>query len=63
MDFIERLSCITYGKQMLFKEDGGMYYSGYYGRVITQEEAEDWLVGRFYETEVLAEDDCWCGNE
>ena len=44
MDFLERLSAVVCGKQYLFKQDDGMYYSKYHGCELEVEEAQEWLL-------------------
>lgn len=46
MDFLERLSAVVCGKQYLFKQDDGMYYSKYHCEELEVEEAEEWLLDR-----------------
>ena len=44
MNFLERLSSAIYNKQMLFKQDNGIYYSKYHDCEIERDEAEEWLL-------------------
>ena len=46
MDFLERLSAVVCGKQYLFKQDDGMYYSKYHCEELEVEETEEWLLDR-----------------
>ena len=46
MDFLERLSAVVCGKQYLFKQGNGMYYSKYHGCDLEVEEVEEWLLDR-----------------
>ena len=44
MDFLERLSAVVCGKQYLFKQDDGMYYSKYHGCELEKTEVEEWIL-------------------
>ena len=48
-DFLERLSSIIFDKQMLFRQDNGMYYSKYHGCELEKEEAEEWILDEIRE--------------
>jgi len=50
MNFIERLSSV-FGKQYLYKKSKNKYYNRYINEYQTKEDAQDWLVHKFYESE------------
>ena len=54
MTFMERLSSV-FGKQYLFKHTKDTYYNRYIDTYQTKEEAQDWLVHKFYEGEYKCE--------